>query len=319
MKKFDVLVVGELNVDLIFNRINPLPEVGKEVLAEQMTLTLGSSSAIFASNLSSLGSNVGFIGKIGKDHFGEFILQSLNSKGVDTSHIKQSKDLQTGATVVLNFGEDRAMVTHPGAMNHLGIQDIQPEQLAQARHLHFSSFFLQSGIQEEVQQLFQQAKNLGLSTSFDTQWDPSEKWDVKLSSILPFVDVFLPNETEFLHLTGKHEFTEAIDSVKAFSNTIVVKRGNKGSVSWSKGRLLYQEPFLNRDVVDAIGAGDSFNAGFIHKFIQKSDVETCQEYGNLIGAISTTAVGGTSAFADRNHFTRIAKEKFGYQAHETAR
>lgn len=319
MKKFDVLVVGELNADLIFNRINPLPKVGKEVLAEQMTLTLGSSSAIFASNLSSLGSKVGFIGKVGKDHFGEFVLQSLNSKGVDTSLIKQSKALQTGATVVLNFGEDRAMVTYPGAMKHLSIQDIQTEQLAQAQHLHFSSFFLQSGIQQEVQQLFQQAKNLGLTTSFDTQWDPSEKWDLKLSAILPFVDVFLPNETELLHLTGKNELTEAIDSVKEFSNTLVVKRGNRGSVSWSKGKLLYQEPFLNRDMVDAIGAGDSFNAGFIHKFIQKSDVEACQEYGNLIGAISTTAAGGTSAFADRNHFTRIAKEKFGYQAHETAR
>lgn len=319
MKKFDVLVVGELNVDLIFNRINPLPEVGKEVLAEQMTLSLGSSSAIFASNLSSLGSKVGFIGKIGKDHFGEFVLQSLNSKGVDTSLIKQNQALQTGATVILNFGEDRAMVTHPGAMSYLSIRDIQPEQLAQAHHLHFSSFFLQSGIQQEVQQLFKQAKSLGLSTSFDTQWDPSEKWDVKLSDILPFVDVFLPNETEFLHLTGKNDLTEAIDSVKAFSNSIVVKQGNKGSICWNKGKILYQESFLNREVVDSIGAGDSFNAGFIYKFIQNSDIEACQEYANLIGAVSTTAAGGTSAFADRTQISRIAKEKFGYQAHETAR
>lgn len=311
-KDIDVIVVGELNVDLILNQISTFPAIGKEILAEQMTLTLGSSSAIFASNLSSLGARVAFIGKIGQDLFGELVLQNLQDKGVDTSLIIQSPALNTGATVVLNFAEDRAMVTHPGAMNALCLHDISPEQLARARHLHFSSYFLQPGLQKEIAQLFRLAKTLGLTTSFDTQWDPQEKWDLDLKTVLPEVDVFLPNEKELLRLTRQTTVTAALAALPANANTVLVKMGNKGSLSWSNGQLLPMAPFLNEAVVDAIGAGDSFNAGFILKYIQGASVAECQRFGNLTGAVSTTAAGGTTAFADYNYLKNIAQEKFGY-------
>ncbi|MCK5371658.1 MAG: carbohydrate kinase family protein, partial [Cyclobacteriaceae bacterium] len=86
-KKYDVIVVGELNVDIILNNIDSFPEIGKEKLAGKMDTTLGSSSAIFASNLSSLGARVAFIGKIGQDQNGEIVLNSLQKKGVDASMI----------------------------------------------------------------------------------------------------------------------------------------------------------------------------------------------------------------------------------------
>ncbi|HID39003.1 MAG TPA: carbohydrate kinase family protein, partial [Calditrichaeota bacterium] len=123
-KEFDVLVVGELNIDLILNWIDGFPEMGKEKIADQMTLTLGSSSAIFASNLSALGAKVAFLGKIGNDRFGDLVIDSLKDKGVDTGFIIRDSKLATGATIVLNYAEDRAMVTHPGAMNHLTIDDV---------------------------------------------------------------------------------------------------------------------------------------------------------------------------------------------------
>lgn len=312
MKDIDVIVVGELNVDLVLNQMNSFPEMGKEKLAQQMTLTLGSSSAIFASNLSSLGAKVSFIGKIGEDQFGELVLQSLQTKGVDTSFILQSPALNTGLTVVLNFDEDRAMVTHPGAMDELRLADISPEQLARARHLHFSSYFLQPGLKEEVTELFQQAKKLGLTTSFDTQWDPQEKWELDLAELLPYVDVFLPNEKELLKLTHTDTLAEALAALPENVNLVLVKMGSKGSVSWCRGKLLSMESFLNEEVVDAIGAGDSFNAGFIYKYIQGAPLEECQRFGNLTGAISTTESGGTTAFTDYNKIKKIAQEKFGY-------
>src|SRR5690606_3511616 len=100
MKKLDVIVVGELNVDLILNQIESFPKIGKETIAKGMTLTLGSSSAIFASNLSSLGVRVGFIGKLGKDTFGDLVIEKLESAGVDTSRVMRSQSVQTGATIV---------------------------------------------------------------------------------------------------------------------------------------------------------------------------------------------------------------------------
>jgi sugar/nucleoside kinase (ribokinase family) len=315
MKKiFDVMVIGELNVDLILNQIESFPEMGKEKIAQQMTLTLGSSSAIFASNLSSLGAKVAFLGMIGRDAFGDLVLSSLQAKKVDTSMIIQDDSLATGATIVLNFGNDRAMVTHPGAMDHLSIHDISEDQLKKAMHLHFSSYFLQPKMKPDIGRLFKQAKELGLTTSFDAQWDPAEKWDLDLPNVLPYVDVFLPNEVEALHLSGQKNLSAALDKLATLGNIIVVKRGEKGSISRQGDSIFEAEAFLNKNVIDAIGAGDSFNAGFIFKFIQGAKVQQCQIFGNLIGAISTTAPGGTTALTNLNEILKIGKEKFGYDS-----
>jgi sugar/nucleoside kinase (ribokinase family) len=310
-KLYDVLVVGELNVDLILDEIEKFPEVGKEVLAQKMTLTLGSSSAIFASNISSLGARVAFIGKIGKDKFGEVVLESLQKNRVDISMIKVDGILGTGATVVLNVDEDRANTTYPGAMDYLTIDDIGDDELKKAKHLHFSSYFLQPGMWGSLGELFRRAKKLGLTTSFDMQWDPQETWKLDVADVLPHVDVFLPNETELMLLTGKNSLEAAIESVKEFTNILVIKRGNKGSLVYTNGQLTELPAFLNRNVVDAIGAGDSFNAGFIYKFVNGSDITECQKFGNLTGAVSTTASGGTTAFQDYELFKKTAKERFG--------
>jgi len=312
MKKYDVLVIGELNVDLILNRIDSFPEMGKEKLAGQMNLTLGSSSAIFASNLSSLGAKVAFLGKLGDDVFGDLVISSLKSKKVNTGFIIRSSSVNTGATIVLNYDEDRAMITHPGAMEHLTLQDIKKTYLQQARHLHVSSYFLQPGIKKDIITIFKRAKTLGLTTSFDPQWDPHEKWDLDLQQVLPVVDVLLPNEQELIHLTGKTDLASALEAVAFSSNMVIIKRGNKGSLCFRQGKQIQQEPFLNQQVVDAIGAGDSFNAGFIFKFIQKRPVEECLVFGNLMGAVNTTAAGGTTAFTDYKSIMKLARMRFNY-------
>jgi len=312
MKKiYDVLVVGELNVDLILDKIEKFPEIGKEVIARKMTLTLGSSSAIFASNIASLGARVAFIGKIGKDKFGEIVMESLQTKKVDVSMIKIDKNAGTGATVVLNVDEDRANTTYPGAMDHLTINDITESDLEKARHLHFSSYFLQPGMWGSLGELFRKAKRLGLTTSFDMQWDPRETWELDVADVLPHVDVFLPNEKELMFLTGKENLEDAMNSIKAWTNIVAVKRGNKGSIVYHKDQLSDIPSFLNSQVVDSIGAGDSFNAGFIYQFMKGSSLEDCQKFGNLTGAVSTTAAGGTQAFEDPGVFRKTAKERFG--------
>ena len=313
MKKNDVIVIGELNIDFILNHISALPQLGKEILSREMTLTLGSSSAIFASNLSVLGANVAFTGKLGKDAFGDFICNTLTAKGIDTSGIIRQADLHTGATVVLNYGEDRAMITHPGAMESLSAADINWAQAEQARHLHISSCFIQPALCKDLPMIFQRARQMGLTTSFDPQWDPGEKWDIRLPDILPHVDVFLPNEKELLHITRCNDITEALAQLGGCCHTIAVKQGNKGSTCFSQGRSVSLPAFLNTAVVDAIGAGDSFNAGFIYQFISKQPPETCQRFGNMIAALSTTAAGGTAAFSDRQEVFSILKERYRYE------
>jgi len=311
-KEFDFIVAGELNVDLILDEIESFPEIGKEVLANRMTLTLGSSSAIFASNISSLGAQVAFIGKIGKDKFGEVVLESLQRSQVDVSMIKEDAEAGTGATVVLNVLEDRANTTYPGAMDLLTMNDISEDDLSRAKHLHFSSYFLQPGLRKDVGRLFKTAQTLGLTTSFDMQWDPREEWDLEFEEILPYVNIFLPNEKELMFLSGKNNLKEAIHSVKKYTDILVIKRGSQGSMVCYRDDILDRPAFINKSVVDAIGAGDSFNAGFIYKFIKGNPIPECQEFGNLTGAVSTLSSGGTAAFRDYEAFREKARNIFGF-------
>jgi sugar/nucleoside kinase (ribokinase family) len=310
---FDVLVVGELNIDFIFNKIEKFPETGKEVLADQMVLTLGSSSAIFASNLSSMGSGVAFAGMTGQDVFGEFVSKSLEDKNVDTRFLLKSASLNTGATVVINQGEDRAMLTYPGAMNGLSADDITTGMLASASHLHVSSIFLQPGLRKGILSLMEKAKKLGLTTSLDPQWDPAEKWKLPLEELLPLVDIFLPNMQEFLNLSNCPDLETGIEKMAPIMNKLVVKDGGNGAHLFYQGNLISCPAFLNREVVDCIGAGDSFDAGFIHRFIRGKPLDDCLKFATLMGAVNTTAPGGTAAFRDLEAIRKTAFDLFNQE------
>jgi sugar/nucleoside kinase (ribokinase family) len=310
--KIDVIVIGELNVDIILNEIDSFPVIGKEIIANSMSVTLGSSSAIFASNLSSLGPHVAFIGKVGEDNFAQVVLATLEGKNVDTSHIIKSTSLCTGATIVLNYDQDRANITYPGAMNDLRLEDIDFGFLSRARHMHFSNCFMQPGIRNELTNIFRRAKELGLTTSLDTQWDPEEKWDLPLEKLLTYVDVFLPNIQEFKFLTRSNTIEEGIKKLQHFAHYIVIKNGSDGAMAWNGKDLIPQPAFKNDRVVDCIGAGDSFNAGFIKDFINKKPLKKCLETGALTGAINTTRAGGTGAFENQEMIREIARERFNY-------
>ncbi len=309
-KKFDVLVVGELNIDLILNDIEKQLEIGKEIFANQMHQTLGSSSAIFANNLSVLGANVSFLGMVGDDSYGVQIREALSRANVDISNLITSAKRFTGITIALNYNNDRAAVTYPGAMYELKITDIADEVLQSASHLHVSSIFFQPGLKPDLVSLFKRAKELGLTTSLDPQWDPNEKWDIDLKALLPFVDVFLPNEVEIQNLTGISSVSEAVKEITQYSNYVVAKCGTKGSIAWDKTQIIVQDAYLNADVVDAIGAGDSFDAGFICKFIKKDPFRECLNFATLTGAVNTTGVGGTGAFSSLEDVESCIKNKF---------
>jgi sugar/nucleoside kinase (ribokinase family) len=316
MKKkrdFDVLVVGELNIDLILNKIGGFPQLGKEILADEMTVTLGSSSAIFANNLSRLGARVSYLGKVGRDQFAGQVFSTLEESGVDVSQIIVTPGFQTGITVALNYGNERAMVTCPGAMNDLAIGDISDRALQSASHMHVSSIFLQPGLKPGIVRLFKRAREAGLTTSFDPQWDPDEKWDVELESLLPYVDIFLPNAAELEQFTGCASIEEGIAAIQPYSNVVVVKNGVSGAILWDGTRIVSQPAFLNRSVVDAIGAGDSFNSGFILCYTRHKPLPECLEFAALAGAINTTGAGGTSAFRSPEQIKKVALEQFNFR------
>lgn len=309
---FDIIVIGELNVDVILNDIAGFPEIGKEILAGRMSVVLGSSSAIFANNLSAMGSRVAFIGKVGNDNFAALVLDTLSQRNVDTSHVLKSGDLATGATLVMNYGQDRANITYPGAMDDLRLEDIDFDFISSSRHLHFSSYFMQPGIRHDLPGIFRRAKESGLTTSLDPQFDPEEKWEFPYDELLPYVDIFMPNSQEIKSITRSNTVEDAISKLKNSAHLIVVKNGCDGAIACDGNQIIRQPAFINDNIVDCIGAGDSFNAGFISEFIKKATLKKCLEIGALAGAINTTSAGGTSAFVSFEKVRQTAKLKFGY-------
>jgi len=153
---------------------------------------------------------------------------------------------------------------------------------------------------------------MGLTTSLDPQWDPDEAWNLPWNELLPLVDVFLPNRSELLNLTGRESLETAVDVLRSAANVIVVKDGNQGAHLFQGHEYLYQKAYHSPSVVDSIGAGDSFNAGFIHYYIQKYPLKECLKFGALTGALNTTRSGGTGAFQSADQFRDLAASTFGY-------
>jgi len=269
-----------------------------------MSITLGSSSAILASNASSLGLSVAFVGRVGNDLVGDQIKQILGGRGLDVTNIITSEKVQTGLTFIYTFENDRGMVTYPGAMEDLTIKDIDWKQVQASRHLHMSSYYLQKGIRPDCLELFKRAKALGLGTSLDTNWDPDEKWGDELFEILKYVDVFLPNDAEAKLISKKEHLDEALALLSSFGCTVVATCGSKG-VTARTDDTVYHASAIRVTPVDAVGAGDSFNAGFLKNHVEGRDFESCLKMGIITGAYSTLKAGGTAAFEDMDSFHKF--------------
>lgn len=291
---YDLAVIGEINPDLILSG-DVVPRFGQaEQILSDMTLTIGSSAAIFACGAARLGLHVLFFGKVGDDEFGRFMLQAMQERQIDTSNVKIDPHLRTGASIILNRGSDRAIMTFPGAIPLLELDDIPLEALAQARHLHLTSYFIQDRLRPGVPELFARAHEMGLKTSLDTNFDPSGLWDAGLSEVLALTDVFLPNETEACAITKTQDVDQAAAKLAEKIPLVAVKLGAKGALSISKGQRLAQ-PAMPVAVVDTVGAGDTFDAGFLYAYLHGWDLKRCLQLGTACGSLSTLAAGGTTS------------------------
>ncbi len=297
MPKFDISIAGELNLDLIVYGLPHTLPTERELLASGFAMTLGSSSAILAHNLATLGTRVGFVTKIGEDPLGTIALERLRESGADLAAVVRDRCVGSGVTVVLPHVRERHILTYPGTIFELRFEDLDLDYLASARHFHMSSLFLHRAMAERIPELFRLMKSKGLSTSLDTNDDPEDLWGGPLRETLPYVDLILPNEREAMKLTGEDSLENALDRLAEQVPLVVVKLGAKGAIA-AKGKERFSAPAAQVKVVDPVGAGDSFNAGFLHQYLRGSDLKSCLRSGNLAGAFSTTASGGTEAFRD---------------------
>lgn len=303
-KKYDLAVIGEINADLIL-RGNVVPSFGQiEQIVDDSKLVIGSSAVIFACGAARLGLQTTFIGKVGDDMFGHFMLDAMNTRGVDTRCVKIDPQIRTGLSVILAKQEDRAILTFLGSIPTLNFDDINFDLLAQCRHLHLSSFFILDDLRPDIPKLFQKVKEMGLSISLDTNYDPAEVWDDGLDNAMRYVDLLLPNGTEANAIAGVDEHKAAIEKLTLIVPIVAVKLGKDGAIAKFGNDPIIQQKPIPVNVVDTVGAGDSFDAGFIYGYLNQWDHKKTLNLAVACGSLSTRKAGGTEAQAELNELIK---------------
>jgi sugar/nucleoside kinase (ribokinase family) len=292
-RRYDVIVFGDTCVDLIVTGTDVVPRFGQvEKWVDDYTLEMGGSCCLFACQAAKLGLRVGLLGRVGDDGFGRLVLQRLEESGVDTQHVMVDPTLKTGLGIALCKPDDRAILTYEGSLSAVWPDDVTDEYLMSARHLHHGSFFLHTRLRPHMPDIFQRARRLGLSTSLDINWDPEERWNSTLPDVLPLSDVFMPNEQEALCLSGCARLEDAVGWLLSQGVSIVTMKLG------ADGARLYHGENVHRCAVepaaggDSIGAGDSFDAGFLAGWLRGLPLEQCLDIACYCGRSVAGTTGG---------------------------
>ncbi|MEV4970676.1 carbohydrate kinase family protein [Streptomyces scopuliridis] len=306
---FDLLVIGDANPDIVLGPLDaPLAFGQREQLVDTGLLTLGGSAAIMACGAARLGLKVAFAGRVGNDDAGRFVRTALTARGVNTDALRVDPVLPTPLTVVVTRGDgDRTILTSPGTLAATGPDDVPEALLTSSRHVHAASYFLLPRLADALPELLATARAHGATTSLDTNDDPSGEWAPgRIDATLAVTGFLLPNAQEALALAsaasldaaGSSATTGSLEAaagaLAALGPRVVVKNGADGALVHD-GRTLLRAPSIPARPLDTVGAGDSFDAGFIAAFLRGLSTAEALAFAAACGALSTRAHGGTAA------------------------
>lgn len=290
-------MIGDANPDVV---LGPVPHTlafgQREQLVDHAGLVLGGSAAIMACGAARLGLRVAFAGRVGDDPAGAFVRAALAGRGVDVTHLHTDPRLPTPLTTILTTDDgDRAILTSPGCLAATGPADVPEALLASVRHVHAASFFLMPHLARSLHQVFATARSHGASTSLDTNDDPSGRWDRELlRPVLGATDILLPNAAEARALAGEPELPDAAAALACRGPLVVVKNGAEGALAHSDAQPPVHAAAVPVDPLDTVGAGDSFDAGFITATLRGLDTAAALAVAAACGSLSARGHGGTA-------------------------
>jgi sugar/nucleoside kinase (ribokinase family) len=291
----DVVCLGILVSDIFAEPVPMLPQPGELKTTEGFLLSPGGCAANVAINLRRLNRRVGVVGKVGKDHFGDFVIAELRQHGIETEYIRRSASNPTSTTVILNVhGEDRRYLHCLGANRDFCLADLDAGVLEQARILYVGGYMAMSGFKAaELADLFCEAKSRGLITVLDVVipagvQDPAKQ----VIPALAYVDYFLPNDDEAHLLTGISQPLEQARALSCYNaqGTVIITLGSRGSLALRGKRVIETPPFTMHSV-DESGAGDAFAAGLIVGLLEGWPLDASLQFAAAVGASCTRALG----------------------------
>jgi len=292
---FHIISIADLCIDVLVDA-QVKPEYGQvEKLVDDYSMDLGGSIGIFASQIAKLGGKISLVGKLGDDIQGKIVLQTLKDAGVNTAKIQISSTEKTPLGLNLSCRGDRAMLTYLGTLSLIDATVFADNVFEEATHVHIGGYFLLNNLVQAWPNRIKELKQNGKTVSLDTNWDPEQEWKT-ITGILPNVDVFLPNESEAIAISGEETVYEAGEFLAKLCPLVVIKCGADGALVFTKGEIIdYKIPqdlLEGLKIVDTTGAGDNFNAGFIFEWLSGSGLNECLYRAVLCGTQSLKALGG---------------------------
>lgn len=304
--ELDLLVFGEFFFDLVFYHLPDQPRLGEEVKTDCFSESPGGGLATTAITAHRLGTKSAILTRVGGDAVGRTAWKELASSGLDISAVEVQTSFTTAITVCIAYDNDRMMVTHEPINVQLEDMLDNPaviQKLKSSRHIHIACALRQP---QKWISILSELRAQGTTISADLGWNP----DISIRDLLPVLllcDFIFPNELEALAATGTSNAGEAISRLAEWVSFPVIKLGRRGSMMLANEEMHHQ-PALDLAVVDATGAGDAFNGGFLHAYLQGWDWDDCLRAGNICGGLAATAAGGSKGLPDRDQFELELKE-----------
>ncbi len=307
----DVSVVGPLNIDLLMTGDGPpdWESIPTWDGPANMEMTAAGSVGYTVRNLAQLGLNVAVSSCVSDDGLGAFIIESLRSDSVDVSLVQKVEDSLCGIGVyVLMFGSRKRPLAYRLPTHPLWPLTFMPddfEDLLDARLLHNGGYLhFNEAWHGSLVELYQEAKQRGLVTTLDPQFPlfaMQSPWLPALEDLLPYVDILFCDETEARNITAVSDLNEAAHTLLDFvPGTVVIKQGAEGSSVYRGGWEYHQPAIVLGELVDSIGAGDAYDAGFILGTLEDWPLERCALFATIAAAFTVTGVGGSQTMPSRD-------------------
>jgi ribokinase len=301
-----LIAAGEFFFDLIFYRLQRLPRMGEELVTPNFALALGGGAPNTAITAARLGRKVELAAVLGDTSLDQFAIGELEKNGVGTRLVRRQTKTMGALTVAVSLPKDRFFLTYPGSNGFLDkymLSAAARKHLAAGAHVHFG---LSPRDWKPYAKLVAYLKKQGVTTSWDLGWHPEAVQLPGFRELYAALDVVFLNKIEAVKYAGEKTVEKAMRKLVSPGQVIVVKLGGEGSVALGPGGSAKAAP-VKVNAVDTTGAGDAFNGGFLHRWMDRSDLAACLRAGNVCGALSTTKPGGNAGVPNLSQLNRMLR------------